>query len=175
MAKNPIRVTTKSRGKPAREGLTPLVKDLESRIDNLISRYSPTDPKMKEALIRIGVMLEGEIKLNIRRKKIIDTGALFNSIKWKFVQDGIEVGSFGVPYAAIHEFGSKDVKDVQRRAMFASMRDAGKLDGARVSKNILDFSGPTITFKARPFIRPAVKKKKKRIVKIMQDLLSGGR
>jgi phage gpG-like protein len=156
-----------------RVGLNDLTPEIQARIDRMISKYSPSDPRMKEALIRIGSMLEGEIKLNIRRKKIIDTGSLFNSIKWQFTQGGIEVGSYGIPYAAIHEFGSKDVKAVQIRAMFASMDRAGKLDGARVSKNVLDFSGPTITFRARPFIRPAVKKKKDRIVKIIQDLVKG--
>ena len=150
------------------KNLTPVI---QARIDQMIGRYAPGDPRLKEALARIGTMLEGEIKLNIRRKKIIDTGRLINSIQWRYTTDGISVGSFGVPYAAIHEFGSKDVKRDQIRAMFASLRDAGKLDGERVSKNVVQFSGPAITFRARPFIRPAVRKKKARIVKIIQDLV----
>ena len=148
-----------------------LTAELEGRITNLLNRYAPEDPRLKEGLIRIGVMLEGEIKLNIRKKKIIDQSHLMNSIKWKFTQGGIEVGSYGVPYAAINEFGSKDVKPAQIRAMFASLRDAGKLDGDRVTKGVLDFSGPTISWRERPFIRDAIKKRRPRIVKIIQDII----
>jgi len=88
-----------------------LEKELESRALMKIRRYSPNDPRLREALLRIGIMLEAQIKMNIQFRKLIDTGRLLNSIRYELRREGsrnaLVVGSFGVPYAAIHEFGGK--------------------------------------------------------------------
>ena len=72
--------------------------------------------KKKEAFTRIGVELTALIKKNyltsfrkVHGTSGIKTGNLFNSFEWRLLQkgigEGVEVGSYGVPYAAIHEFG----------------------------------------------------------------------
>lgn len=153
-----------------------LLKDLsleiERRIQAKIARFEPDSPQLREALLRIGFLLEAEAKLNARRQGIIDTGRLINSIRSQFYRRansvGITVGSFGVPYAAMHEFGGP-FTDRQRRAMFASLRDRGKLGprSVRVSKGIIQGN----RFVARPYLRPALQKHRGRILDIIRDLL----
>ncbi|NCY21575.1 hypothetical protein EBX31_06430 [bacterium] len=66
--------------------------------------------KKKAALIEIGVGLAARMKKNYLASGLrIRTGNLINSIRWELFSsrgiEGVSVGSFGVPYAAIHEFG----------------------------------------------------------------------
>jgi len=146
-----------------------LADALEQRILTRMRRYEPRSPELKAALMRIGFLIEAEAKLNIRRKGIIDTGALLNSIRFEFFANndkaGIRVGSFGNPYAAINEFGGP-FTDRQRRAMFAALRDRGKLKRGFVGKGIIQGN----RWKERPYLRPAVRSNEKRIIKILGDL-----
>lgn len=151
--------------------LSGLGTELERRIRARINRYGPDDPKLKGALYRIGLMLEAEMKINIRRKGIVDTGRLLNSIRTELYKKhrkvGVRVGSFGVPYAAQHEFGGP-FTDRQRRAMFASLRDRGKLGPVRQpGKGVIVGN----RFRARPYARPAVRKHYRRILEILKDLV----
>lgn len=65
------------------------------------------------ALNRIGNLLRNEIILNITQARLIDTGRLRKSINYFYTKtgktNGIIVGSFNVPYAAVHEFGINKV------------------------------------------------------------------
>jgi len=149
--------------------LKDLGTELERRIAARMKQFEPDSPKLKEALLRIGFLIENEAKRNIRRQGAIDTGSLLNSVQSHFFKDGdrtgIQVGSFGVPYAAINEFGGP-FTDRQRRAMFAALRDRGKLGRDRVSKGVI--SGGT--YRARPYLMPAVKAHKQRIIEIIRGL-----
>lgn len=148
--------------------LQDISKALELRIQRKFAALDPEDPKMRVALLRAALLVEAEAKLNIRRKGIIDTGRLLNSISHVFFKSraggGVRIGSFGVPYAAIHEFGG--VFDIrQRRAMFSALGKRGKLNGpdSRVSKGVIIGN----TFKARPYLRPALEKHVQRISRII--------
>lgn len=82
--------------------------------------------KKKEAFTRIGVELTALIKKNyltsfrkVHKTSGIKTGNLFNSFEWRLLQkgigEGVEVGSYGVPYASFHEFGTRrPLKDFGR-------------------------------------------------------------
>jgi len=64
----------------------------------------------RKVFTEIGVGLAARMKKNYLASGLrIRTGNLINSLRWElFASKGIEgvsVGSFGVPYAAIHEFG----------------------------------------------------------------------
>ncbi len=147
-----------------------LADELDRRIKAKLRRVEPGSLEMKEALIRIGLLLESEAKLNIRRKGVVDTGRLFNSIRYELYRErdisGVKVGSFGVPYAAMHEFGGA-FTDAQRRAMFAALRDRGKLGPVRKpGKGIIQGNH----FTARPYLRPAVEKHRARIIEIIRNL-----
>lgn len=148
-----------------------LGSELERRIRAKIKRVDPDSPKMREALLRIGLLVETEAKLNIRRRGIVDTGRLLNSIRHELYRKrsavGVRIGSFGVPYAAMHEFGGP-FTDKQRRAMFAALRDRGKLGPTRKpGKGVIQGN----RFMARPYLRPAVRKHRKRIADIIRSLV----
>jgi phage gpG-like protein len=150
--------------------LEDLSAEIERRIKARMDRFAPDDPRLREALLRIGFLVEAEAKMNVRRRGIIDTGRLLNSIRSEFFRRkdkaGIMIGSFGVPYAAMHEFGGP-FTDKQRRAMFASMRERGKLGPVRKpGKGIIRGN----VFTARPYLRPAVIRHAPRIIDIIRNL-----
>ena len=156
----------------AKIGLTDLSAELERRILTKIRRLGPDSIELRETLLKIGILLETEMKFNIRRKQMVDTGKLLNSIRHELFREqsvvGVRVGSFGVPYARMHEFGGP-FTDRQRRAMFASLRRTGKLKRDRVSKGIIRGN----TFVGRPFMRPAVVKHRQRIVDLLKAWIQG--
>jgi len=157
--------------------LTVEVKAQQKLLDTLAGlrdRMSPTSPAMKTALIRASVILVSQIKLNLRAKKIVDQGRLLNSIRYEFIktsdQDTLRVlvGSFGVPYAAMHEFGGHYPRR-QMRAMFASLRDQGKLNSKGGGKGVL-VNGQ---LRARPYIRPAFLLHKQRVMDYIKAAIEG--
>lgn len=122
---------------------------------------------MKAALTRAAILIITQAKLNVRRKRIVDTGRLLNSLRYEFIRptEGSDIrlliGSFGVPYAAIHEFGGV-FTDRQRRAMFANLRDQGKLGN---SKNKGVIKGKR--FGKRPYLTPAYRKHRERVIDLI--------
>lgn len=136
-----------------------------------MKRYQPDDPAFREAMLRIGFLLEAQAKLNIRSKGIIDTGRLLNSIQTRFYKRdtkvGVNVGSFGVPYAALHEFGGP-FTDRQRRAMFASLRERGRLGKGRLGPDKGVIQGGR--FMGRPYLKPALAQHTGRILDIIRGL-----
>ena len=150
--------------------MTGLGLEIERRILARIGKFGPDSPELREALLRIGLLVEAEAKITARRKGIVDTGRLINSIRHELYRTrttaGVRVGSFGVPYAAMHEFGGP-FTDRQRKAMFASLRDRGKLGPVRKEgKGIIQGN----RFVARPFLRPSIIKHKSRIAEIILGL-----
>lgn len=147
-----------------------LSMELERRIALKLSKFEPKSPELNAALYRIGFLIESEAKLNVRRLGIIDTGRLLNSIQTRLYTQGtkvgVTVGSFGVPYAAINEFGGP-FTDLQRRAMFSALRDRGKLGNNKGGKGVIR-GGQYIK---RPYLQPAVRKHKLRIIEIIRGLL----
>lgn len=143
--------------------------EMERRISARLSKYEPESPELKAAFYRIGFLIESEAKLNIRRQGIIDTGRLLNSIQTKLYTKGdkvgVRVGSFGVPYAALHEFGGP-FRENQRRAMFAALRDRGRLGPKGAGKGVIRGD----MFTARPYLAPAIRTHKRRIIEILRGL-----
>ena len=93
------------KGDPAAIG-----KILFTRVRNKLSRFKQRDPELREAMLRSALLIEAHAKVNIRKKlNKHPQGALINSIGHRFLNaTTLQVGSFGVPYARIHEFGRKD-------------------------------------------------------------------
>jgi len=144
-----------------------------ARIKKMREATAPDSPQLRQALTRIGVRLAAQMRLNIRKEGIIDQGALFNSIDWKLgtTSDGafVEVGSYGIKYAAMNEYGGP-MSERQVRAMFAAMRERnGK--GRRAGKGIVKINKDgTGNWKARPFIRPALRDNRTYILDIIRKL-----
>lgn len=146
-----------------------LVAALRTRIMDRLSRYRPNDPALREATLRIGLMLEAQAKINIRNNRQVDGGGLLNSIRHQIYSDGntttVEVGSYGLRYAAINEFGGP-FTDRMRKAMFANLRKQGKLGPLPRSKGIIIANN----YRARPFLQPALTKHRTRITEILRQV-----
>ena len=134
------------------------------RIQKMQSMTQPDSPQVRQALTRIGTVLAAEMKMNAQRKKIVRNGGLINSIKYEVTQSGSEafvsVGSFGIKYAAMNEFGGQMTR-AQVRRMFVELKLEGKLNKSRVKgsgKGIVTVNADgTGYWEPRPFIRPAMK------------------
>lgn len=82
---------------------------LAQAIKRLEKLALPQGPQIQRAAHRIGMLMEIKVKESIVNKHVIDNGILFNSIKYSVSSDAnsvsITVGSYGVRYALIQEFG----------------------------------------------------------------------
>ncbi len=131
---------------------------LVKRIEKTIKDLSPGREALKSSLTRIGLLVSAQTSLNIRREGLIDTGRLINSIRYELYQDGdtagVLVGSFGVPYAAVHEFGFKgnvNVRAHQRlvRNVFGKSVTPHKIEVRQHSRKM--------NIRAKFYLRNAVK------------------
>ena len=144
---------------------------LESRIATRLQNLSPKGPRIKEVMTRIGVMIERQAKINVRNKHIIDTGTLLNSIRYRLFQmgsvSGVTVGSYGVPYAAAHEFGFQGPVTVRSHTRVKAF--------GRPTK---PYTVPQYTrfqrVAERPYLRPAVKSVQVEIVELIRGLMRKG-
>ena len=148
--------------------------DLRRTVDivkEYIGRFEPDSEAMRRALSRIGNLAVAMAKRNAQNAKpapIFDSGNLINATRWEFVegQSTILVGTFGVKYARINEFGTKNFTDRQRRAMFANLRERG--GPPRPSRGVIRGN----TWVARPYLGPAVLDNKAHYIDIMREELS---
>jgi len=143
---------------------------LEKRIADRISRYNPDDKRLREGLVRIGIMVENETKKNIRRNRLIDTGALFNSIRYQLIKSrrnpGVKIGSWGIPYAAIHEFSLPGPVSIR-----AHTRIINKAFGKPIVSKPINVIAHTRNIKVdRSYLRPALNSLIGRIMETLRGL-----
>jgi len=141
------------------------------RMNILAKNLSPGSPQITETLLRVAMMIIAKAKVNVRRHRMVDSGRLMNSLRWEFYRqgdtDGVYIGSFGVKYAAMNEFGG-EVSERQRRAMFASF---GRRTIKLPSKRIITKSGSGWRWKPRPYLRPALKESQQYIMETIREYL----
>lgn len=146
---------------------------IKTNIDDLLRQIrrkneSFSKSKIDEAMFRIGTAIVNQAKINARNKDIYDTGNLINNIAFRtYGSSGrriLQVGVFGVSYAAVNEYGSNNITDQVRRAMFRSLRERGKI--GLPGKGIMVGS----SFKRRPFLNPA-HRQKRLFLTILRDTL----
>ncbi len=147
---------------------------LIKRIERMKALGDPNSKQVLQALTRIGTVLQAEIRLNIGRHKMIDQGGLMNSIKFDVSQSDqkavLQVGSFGIKYAAMNEFGG-DMTQKQVRGMFANIAKRGKKPGQIAGKGIVTiYKGQTGYWRPRPFIAPAFKKHSSFIIDVLRSI-----
>jgi hypothetical protein len=108
-------------------------------------------------MLRLAALLEAEAKLNVRRKRLIDTGRLLGSIRGTATKQGsvhaVTIGSYGVPYANFYEKGFKGVETISAHYMRLDHFWAQKIDPIVVH---VREHARKVDIKARPFIRPAI-------------------
>jgi len=144
---------------PIKTNAPKLITDIKARLKK---KTQPNPVQLK----RIGLLLELQIKKNVRRppgggRDLIETGALFNSIRHQVARSRnsatIRAGSYGIPYAAIHEFGA----DNQMVNVKAHERTIGGAPfPVRAHTRLINVA-------ARPYIRPAVGQLRSRIIEIL--------
>lgn len=147
--------------------------ELMARLQELRETANCDHPAVRGALTRAAMIVVAEAKMNLRRKRIVDQGRLLNSIRFQMVSNPndtlgciVEIGAFGVPYAAHHEFGGV-YSPKQMRAMFASLRDRGKLVKGKGGKGVM--RGRYLP--ARPYLRPALVKHQERFIELLQEAI----
>jgi phage gpG-like protein len=144
------------------------LSQLRQTLDTL-SRFSSSDsPFLARALNRAGSVLATQIRVELRRSGLRRrTGDLANSIDYRIERRGnevvLEAGSFGVRYAAIHEFGG--IVNIP-----AHIRTQTQVFGRPLDSPIqVNVRAHTKTFTARPFVRPAVLRQAENIANIIQE------
>ena len=141
---------------------------LEKRIADRLNGFMPDNKKHREGLLRIGIMLEHEVKKNIVKQRLVDTGSLLNSIRHKVEGSTVTVGSYGVPYAAAHEFGFNGPQTIR-----GHQRLITQAFGRPIPPKMVDVKTyqRMVRIRERPYIRPAIKSMRKEIEKILKGMM----
>lgn len=139
-----------------------------ARLVALRKAAEPDSPAVRMALTQAAVLLQNQIKLEIRKQRLIDTGRLLNSIKFEYYKPsgggiGVRVGSFGVPYAAAWEFGLQNYKENVRPHSRTVTQVWGRQLSSPITITVAGFVR-TRNQRARPYMRPALELHKQRIV-----------
>lgn len=154
------------------------IESVIKRLNKMQAMADPSSPEVKLALIRIGTVLQAQIRLNIDRYNVRGlTGLLRNSIAYKLEQSGsaafVSVGPYGVRYAAQNEFGG-NMSKAQVRRMFIELRETGQLNKAargRQGKGIVTINADgTGYWKPRPFLRDSLKQQRGFIVDMIRSI-----
>lgn len=150
------------------------ITEIINRLQQRTAALAPDSPVLKEALTRVGLYVSSLAKIEARRKGIISTGRLVNSLRYEFFRKGsvvgVSIGSFNVPYAAMNEFGGR-VTPRQYRAMMARMGKSGVV--RRKGKGVVTGSPEKGGYwRARPYLRPAFTRGRPFIVDTIRAALS---
>ena len=148
----------------------PIRTNANKLIAKMVARQEAMEPSSeatRRALHRIGTTVVNRAKLKVVQERIIDQGALLNSLRYEISGNRVTIGSFGVRYARFHEYGAQ-LPPRAVRAMFASMR--ARSGPKRAGKGVLTFnSSGGATMKARPFLAPAFEAERARILAIINE------
>jgi len=161
-----IKLTVRERGR----------ERIAAKLVALRRAAEPDSPAVRLALTQAAVLLQNQIKLEIRKQGLIDTGRLLNSIKFEYYKPGnggigIRIGSFGVPYAAAWEFGMQNFKEQVRPHTRTITQVWGRDLSSPVTINVAGFVR-TRNQRARPFMRPALEYQKQRIVDLIAEAIA---
>jgi phage gpG-like protein len=147
------------------------VEKLILKLNKMNEAVKPNSPEMQAAFYRIGLRVTTQAKLNIIKLGKVNTGRLLNSLRWEWYSkgdvSGIRIGSFGIPYAGIHEFGGP-ITRANLRAMFAN-----RVGKAKASKGIMVFEKGSETgyWVKKPFLIPAFKDNRQFIINSLSQVL----
>ena len=152
--------------------ITHNTSQLVARLQAQTKRLAPRSPEVKEALTRIGLYVTSIAKLNVRGQNLIDTGRLLNSVRYEFFKEGaiegIRIGSFNVPYAAVHEFGYRGLATVPGHVRTITQAFGRPIEPRQVS---IAAHRRQMNVRARPYLRPAVESSRTFIVDTLREAL----
>lgn len=148
------------------------IKNIRAIIEDIQKRrqsFEPDSPQIKLALTRIALLVTNQAKMNIRRQGLIDTGSLLNSLRYEFYRSGdtqgVLIGSFNIPYAAIWEFGYHGVQRVRTHSRLITQAFGRPLKAAKLAQ--IRAHGRNVNVQARPYLRPAYQKHREKISQIL--------
>jgi phage gpG-like protein len=148
------------------------LSEVIARIQKQTSDIEPSSPKLNEALTRIALYVTAIAKLNIRRHGLIDTGRLINSIQYEFFKDGktegVKIGSFNVPYAAVHEFGYRGTMTIKTHQRMITKAWGRSIDPRSVT---VPTHERRVYIRARPYVRPALVSSRTFIIDTLRSAL----
>ena len=161
---------------------------ISRELEKLAQKLSPNSRPMQITLIRIANKIVNDAKKNVANVLTMRSGRLRRSIGFKLTDKGVLIGSFGVPYAAIHEFGGK-INPKRRRFLTIPAEKAfvgrsalnfdlkfGKLNqkpylftqqGVGAYRLVRQ-----VTIPERPYLRPAFKDNEDFAVELIQEMLA---
>jgi len=143
------------------------------RLNVTSKNLAPNSPRIREAMTRIGMQITAVAKLNVKRQNLIDTGRLLNSVRYEFFRDGetngVRVGSFNVPYAAVYEFGYRGLQTVPGHVRTITQAFGRPIDPRKVS--VAAFSR-NVNVTPRPYLIPAVNASRTFIIDTLRTALS---
>jgi len=130
---------------------------LISRIQRRVAELQPGSPNLLDAFTRIGLYVSSLAKINVRKQNLIDTGRLINSIRYEFFKEGktegVQVGSFNVPYAAVHEFGYKGIQQIREFTRVQSTAFGRPIEPRNVK---VSAHSRRVNIRERAYLRPAL-------------------
>ena len=165
-------------------------KVINRELAKLAARLSPDSPEMQITLIRIAKKIVNDAKRNVQQVLTMRTGKLRRSIGFRMVDNGVEIGTFGVPYGRIHEFGG--VITPKRRSFLTIPADRPFIGRSALNFNLRFGRIPPkggkpylfteqgtaayrlvkrVEIKARPFLGPAFKSNEKFAIELIERAL----
>ena len=101
------------------------------RIRHKIALLDPKTPEFHAVLERAAITIVTQTKINITKQGLVDRNHLRESIGHEFESPNVvKIGSFGIPYAAIHEFGGP-ITPINRQFLTIPLRTEFKHHSAR--------------------------------------------
>lgn len=153
--------------------VTSNAKQLAARLAARIQALQPNSPELRKAFSQIGAVISAQAQINVRSLGLIDTGRLLNSLRWEYLDNGktgIRVGSFGVPYAAVHEFGFRGMVTVRAHQRVTSMAFGRPIPTVSVP---VAAHSRRVNIRKRPYLAPAIKKHSVYAADLIRAALSG--
>lgn len=127
-----------------------------------------SDPVMRHTGVVIGETLKNTAKLTALRKGIKDSGNLINHIEYELKENSrgmqIILGVSGTVYARINEYGGRFTENM-RKAMFAKFAELNKKRRSGKEDNNVIIAD---TWRARPYLRPAILENREKILKYLR-------
>lgn len=163
---------------------------ISRELQRLAQEVSPDSRTMQILLIRIANKIVNDAKKNVAQVLVMRSGKLRRSIGFKLREGGVDIGSFGVPYANIHEFGGritpkgrKFLTIPQERAFIGRSAlnfdlSFGRLDGKPYlftkQKTAAYRLVRQVTIPARPYLRPAFEENEEFAIDLIRRTLISG-
>lgn len=164
--------------------------EIKKALERLAARVAPDSRPMQITLIRIANKIVNDAKSNARKVLTMRSGKLVRSIDFRMVEGGIEIGTFGIPYGRIQEFGG--VVTPKRRRFLTIPADRPFVNRSALNfdlefgrippkggKPYLFTKQKTAAYRLvkrvqlepRPFLGPAIKSNEKFAIELLERLL----